>query len=148
MTEKTTKRVKSRYWDFVYNNETDETSERLKSVMEQWEYLDDAAFQHETAPSTGTRHLQGWVKLKDRQHKSYLLNSRLNMGEWEGKLSFRPARNPKALIEYCCKEGGTDYWRKVDEQNKLIADEAMNTWNRLYEEAMHMPEYNSEDEGY
>lgn len=148
MTEKDTKRVKSRYWDFVYNNETDESSDRLKCVMAQWDTLEDAAFQHEIAPSTGTKHLQGWIKLDKRQHKSYLLNSRLNMGEWEGKLSFRPARNPKALIDYCCKEGGTGYWRKVDEENKAIAEETLERWNKLYAEAMNIGDYDSENEGY
>lgn len=113
--------VKTQYWDFVYNNETDETTSQLISMMEQSEWIEDAAFQHEVAPSTGMRHLQGWIKIKDnRQYKSYLLRSILNQGDWENKISFRPARNPKALKDYCKKAqaGAHGYWCKSEELEK------------------------------
>lgn len=115
-----TKRVKSAYWDFVYNNETDESSKSLILLLTQWTNVLDAGFQHEVA-STGTKHLQGWLKLDNRQYKSYLLRSRLNMGDWEDKISFRPARNPKALVEYCQKmqAGAHDYWSKSEELDKI-----------------------------
>jgi len=122
----TDQRVKSQYWDFVFNNETDETSDSLKSMLTQWEGILDAALQHEVAPTTGTKHLQGWFKLDKRQYKSYIIRSRLNMGEWENKLSFRPARNPKALMEYVKKEqeGAHGYWCKsLNEKNRLEAEE-------------------------
>lgn len=114
------KRVKSCYWDFVYNNETDESSETLKNLLTQWDIIVDAAYQHEVAPTTGMRHLQGWIKLDKRQYKSYLIRSRLNEGIWENKLSFRPARNPKALMDYVKKnqDGAHGFWCKSLEQKQ------------------------------
>lgn len=131
------KRVKSQYWDFVLNNETDESSNSLKMVLTQWNFIIDAAFQHEVAPTTGTKHLQGWLKLDKRQYKSYLLHSVLNEGEWEGKLSFRPARNPKALMAYVQKEqdGAHGYWRKTSYIEETKQSEEMNKARKLIEDA-------------
>lgn len=161
----TTNRVKSQYWDFVYNNETDETSESLKMMLTQWEVIVDAAYQHEVAPTTGMKHLQGWIKLDKRQYKSYLIRSRLNEGVWQDKLSFRPARNPKALMDYVRKiqDGAHGYWckslternREIEEANKK-ADELQREaieWELKYKkqhelEDMTLEEYLDWNEGY
>jgi len=159
----TTKRVKSAYWDFVFNNETDESSKSLILLLTQWTNVLDAGFQHEVAPTTGTKHLQGWLKLDNRQYKSYLLRSRLNMGDWEDKISFRPARNPKALVSYCQKMQAEahDYWCKSEELAKIeavksqerdAARKELRSWRNIIptvhsEYPIILPDYES-DEGY
>lgn len=138
ITEMPPRRVKTQYWDFVFNNETDETTETLKKLLTQWNIIIDSAFQHEVAPTTGTKHLQGWLKLDKRQYKSYLLRSRLNEGEWENKLSFRPARNPKALMAYVKKEqeGAHGYWCKSIEEKKNELTEQVEEGYKLIREAI------------
>lgn len=150
-------RVKTQYWDFVYNNETDETTESLKNLLTQWNIILDAAFQREVAPTTGTKHLQGWLKLDKRQYKSYLLNSILNSDEWENKLSFRPARNPKALMAYVMKdqEGAHGYWCKSLEERLKRQEEELKEQIELIKEAEKygtpfnepLEEYDYDDEG-
>lgn len=117
----TSRGSKSAYWDFVFNNWDTCPSETgdldKKKIWDQMikifqsDIYEDVCFEAEVGES-GTPHLQGWLKLKNRQYKSYLLNSALNRDNLETKISFRIARNIKALKKYCVKEGGQYYSKK------------------------------------
>lgn len=60
----------SRCWLFTYNN-PEKTSDEIRKIMTQ-SSIQYAIFQGETAPTTGTKHFQGFVICKKRQRSSFL----------------------------------------------------------------------------
>ena len=58
-----TKMSRSQNWVFTINNYTEETIERLCQIPIEKAWI---VFGKETAPSTGTKHLQGYIALADR----------------------------------------------------------------------------------
>jgi len=89
-------------------------------------------FQEETAPSTGTPHLQGYIDFGKRVYKSYCIKIC-------DKASFRPARNTEALINYCsdaAKRTGTLYTNLEDEQVFIseLTYETLHPWQREIED--------------
>lgn len=124
---------KSNFWSFTYNLKNDcdiVTAELAKSKLTQelrsLSWVHDAGFQLEKGLKSGRYHLQGWLKLTNRQYKSYLLNSFLNQGEYENCMHFERARNIGALVDYCSKVDATkvsDYWCKLDEADHIQKEE-------------------------
>lgn len=97
--------VRSTYC-FTYNNYTDETVGKLRAWIE--ENCKYGCFQKEVAPTTGTRHLQGYINLKKQarmttiQKKLVVLGIQLALINANGT----PAQNRA----YCSKEGGEEFW--------------------------------------
>lgn len=58
-----TKMSRSENWVFTINNYTEETIETLKKIPVEKAWV---IFGEEVAPSTGTKHLQGFISLSDR----------------------------------------------------------------------------------
>lgn len=87
----------SRVWTFTINNFTDEDVERIKS------WADDdfvkAATVGEERGSSGTPHLQGFVRFKDTVTH---VRAKVLIGD---RSHVEPCRNPDAAAEYCRKEG-------------------------------------------
>jgi len=66
-----------------------------------------AAWQHETAPTTGTPHLQGVVFLRKARRKDTL-----NHKYFDNRASFHGLDNPDGAIDYCTREFNADGTRK------------------------------------
>jgi len=91
---------------FTWNNYTEDGITALKGwLTEQVKY---ACFQKETAPTTGTQHLQGYVNLKK---KATMKTIQKRLGEIGVQLTLINA-NGTAIQNrtYCSKEGGSDFW--------------------------------------
>lgn len=91
-----TRRDYSKRWVFTWNNYDEESEERLKEFSEECEWL---IYGREEAPSTGTKHLQGFIHLKKYVRGSYLLNK--FDGVWFNKAKGNDDENEK----YTKKEG-------------------------------------------
>lgn len=108
--------AKSKYWAFTYNNVplVPGFLDDFKKTLLNLNWLEDAGFQIEVAPTTGTIHLQGHLKLSKINYKSYLNNSVLNKRPYDNKIWWEPARNIEALDRYCQKvqEGAHGFWSK------------------------------------
>ncbi|ALE29598.1 replication associated protein [Lake Sarah-associated circular virus-7] len=85
---------RSRAFIFTWNNPTADTEAALESLAG-YSYL---TFGRETAPTTGTRHLQGYIRFTDG--KSLRSARRLLNGA-----HVEVARTIRQAIEYCHKEG-------------------------------------------
>lgn len=85
-----------RFYDFTLNNPSG-FEPKFEEKVHVW-----LKYQTETAPTTGTQHLQGVIAyinpttLKDAQK------------DFDGRASLRPVRNLKALSRYVHKEGGSN----------------------------------------
>lgn len=118
-----TKRDYTKRWVFTWNNYTPENEEQLKEFSNECEWL---IYGREEAPSTGTKHLQGFIHMKKRVRGSYLLN----------KFSFSFLNKAKASDskneEYTKKEG--DY---VEYGSKPLTGSEANQlkWKRAREAA-------------
>jgi len=92
---------KHRNWIFTLNNYTD--ADIAAIVLWVCRYL---IFGRESAPTTGTKHLQGYVSFEDQKTLSVLKK------KFHGKASFRPARgSPEENKVYCSKED-PDFFEK------------------------------------
>jgi len=149
-------RVKATYWDVVINNYSDELVSEFKKVCTQWDFIEDAGFEFEVAPTTGTKHMQGWIKLIKQTNKSYILNGPLNQGILVDKCSIRPARNWRALKNYCQKEHDGTYWNLSDDREKKEELKRIETFKKQQEEANEWeekykkrhPNWETENDGY
>jgi hypothetical protein len=94
MSTKTPPKVKC--WVVTINNYTDDDITTLRDLEEILEY---AVIGKEEAPTTGTPHLQGFLKFTDRRRRTQV-NKYLNR-----RADIRQAIDPDAAIEYC-KKGG------------------------------------------
>lgn len=91
---------------FTYNNYTEENIRILKEWLE--ENCKYACFQKEVAPTTGTRHLQGYISLKK---KARMTTIQKKFGVLEIQLALINANGtPLDNRTYCSKEGGEDFW--------------------------------------
>lgn len=84
------------YWFFTWNHYGGvETGDKLNEICERecewW------VFQEEIAPTTGTPHLQGCLKLKDKRRLSELKNI------FGDKIHWEPTRDTEASKQYCSK---------------------------------------------
>jgi len=114
------KREKSNYWDFVFNNYDDESVNHLIFMADKEsnkKIFRSFIFEKEVGEN-GTPHLQGYIKLNKRQYKTWLLNSWMNDGILKNKISFRRCRNIKATINYVQKDNTVIYKRMSDEDDK------------------------------
>lgn len=127
------------YWDFVFNNYTYDDVSSVKKIFREWDIFEDAGFEEEVAPTTGTKHLQGFIKLARRQAKSYLLNGPLNEGTLKSKISFRVARNWRALKAYCEKEHNDTFWCLQQERANEKNSKEHAYWESLLEEVKRNP---------
>lgn len=90
-------RKRSFKWCFTYNNYTEEGETKLKEFGKtdcKW-----MIFGHETAPTTGTPHLQGYLVLKER-----LRGSQLNKN-FDGKIIWIFARGSNEENKKYCSKG-------------------------------------------
>lgn len=107
------------FWDFVLNNYTLEECESVKVILDE---ISDAYVVGKEVGASGTPHLQGCIKLKKGNYKSYLINKLGN------RYSFREGRNIKAMAEYCSKD---EVWinknvEKLELKKQRNHDELMN----------------------
>lgn len=82
---------------FTLNNYTPDDIEDLKSKSDKYRYM---VFGEEVAPTTGTPHLQGYVRLLKQMRMNQvhtLLNTRLSLAVAKG--------SPEQNYDYCSKEG-------------------------------------------
>lgn len=87
---------RSAYWVFTLNNYTDSDIERLESLPYP-EYF--VVFGQEVAPSTGTPHLQGFIRFSKRVRRTGVEKM---LG---GRAWCAVTHAPTAAIGYACKEG-------------------------------------------
>lgn len=105
------KNIRSRRWCFTLNNYTEEDLDKISSL--DCEYL---TYGFETAPSTGTRHLQGYVVFKNLRRFTTLhkFNEKIH---WEKAIS-----SHENCINYCHKDDPQPYEkgeRPVTKDDKL-----------------------------
>ncbi len=81
------------FWDLVLNNYTLEECESVKVILE--EICDAYVVSKEVGDECKTPHLQGCLKLKKGNYKTYLVNK---LGK---RCSFREGRNINAMRDYC-----------------------------------------------
>lgn len=96
------KNFKFRSWCFTYNNPTEEGIERLMEMFDR-DYDDGrllyAIIGNETAPETGTPHIQGFCKYKNEKTWKFLKKI-------DEKIHIEPARSSDHKnFKYCSKEG-------------------------------------------
>lgn len=85
---------------FTLNNYTDEDERRIQEATELFQY---AIYGRETAPSTGTRHLQGFINFKSKREFTVIRDLLGGSGHIE------PAHGTdQDNKEYCSKDG--DFW--------------------------------------
>lgn len=92
---------RSRAWCFTINNYTPETVAALNSIPMNLS-KDYMCFQKEVAPTTGTRHIQGYIRWGNPRFFQYV------SGVIPGHVQIArgSAEQNKA---YCSKEGGEDF---------------------------------------
>ena len=98
MVDVSKKMARAKRWVFTLNNYTDQEVEQLKLL--ECEYL---VFGYETAPETGTPHLQGYMTFTSRKTMptlKRLLNDRYY---------FSVSRGSVAEASEYCKKGGSYY---------------------------------------
>ena len=96
------KEIRSRGWCFTWNNWTPENRATMESIV--CTYI---IFGEETAPTTGTPHLQGYV---------YFANARslTSVRKIDGKISWRAAKgDAQQNFDYCTKDGRNVHERGV-----------------------------------
>lgn len=114
------KRIRAKNWTFTLNNYTEEDELRLRQVDCLW-----LIYGHETAPETGTRHLQGAICFKG-QRDANALNK---LFKWHIEVMRGTPQDSKT---YCTKEDKNYYekgempksGRKTSEDNKKKWDDA------------------------
>lgn len=102
----TSKDVRSYKYIFTWNNYPEDYRDQLENNIGDIKWLICA---EEVAPSTGTKHLQGYVEFKGKRRWDAL--KKLNFGETH--VHWQPAKgNPKDQWEYITKtlEGDEDDW--------------------------------------
>ena len=87
---------RSNNWVFTINNYTEETIEKLTKIPIEKAWI---VFGKETAPSTGTKHLQGYIALADRT-KRRTVEKLLG-----GKAWLEVTHSPENAIGYAIKDG-------------------------------------------
>lgn len=111
------------FWDFTLNNYTNEDCESVKEILEK---ISDAfVVGKEIGKEKETPHLQGCIKLKKGNYKTYLINQ---LGE---RFSFREGRNIEAMRDYCMKD---NIWIKKNiERIKIYKNnnERINEYRRI-----------------
>ncbi|UPW41889.1 replication associated protein [Dipodfec virus RodF1_112] len=96
---------KARSYCFTINNYTEEDIQRLDNI--QCKYI---VYGKEVAPSTGTRHLQGYIQFRNMRSFNALKNDLGNHVHLE-----RAMGSPQQNIEYCTKDGD---WKERGERPK------------------------------
>jgi len=89
----------SKYFVFTLNNYTDEEVASIKTIVAR-EEATYVCFGYETAPETGTRHLQGYVEFSRRLRRSQVSNIISTRAHLE-----RRNGTAEQADEYCKKEG-------------------------------------------
>lgn len=113
---KTQKNIRCRKWVFTLNNYTNEEVEELIEKLESKNRI--YIMGKETAPTTGTPHIQGYIESKNPMTFDQIkgLNNRMNIQKARGTLEQNWA--------YCTKDG--DYLTNIDpptEKKKNIKEE-------------------------
>lgn len=114
----TTRGSKRFYWDIVCNNYTNDDCEFVKVCFDE---IADAGIVGKEIGESGTPHLQGMIKLKKGNYKSYLIKKLGN------KFSIREGRNIEAMKNYCMKDGDILWSKNLDriKKNRTL-DERIN----------------------
>lgn len=104
----------SLYYDFVYNNYTEEGLSQLFEVFTQKKFFKKFEGYYECGDS-GTNHIQGYFQYYKKTTKNCILNeSGINDGCLKDKISIRPAKNINALMNYVRKDG--NLWKKNEDE--------------------------------
>jgi len=117
---------KALHWVFTLNNPTPSSLKDLGPEL--YEYL---VYGRETAPETGTQHLQGYVCFKNRKSRQQV--NKFFKAHWEVKSK---KSTPKQASDYCKKDG--DY---VEEgvlpaaQNEAGNQAVVSKWNDILTKA-------------
>lgn len=135
---------RSCYWSFTLNNYSDEEFGALLTLnSEKWTVV----FGKETAPSTGTHHLQGFICSTDEEKRVLRSSVEHALG---GRAWLEPTHCPEACIGYSIKDGDfytnwiegeeLDRMRRVIEKAKEYGSEYR--WlGVVWENALDRPEY-------
>ena len=119
----------SRGWCFTINNYADETIVALKAI--ECQYL---VFGRETAPSTGTQHLQGFVYF-DSPKRFSALKKLLPEGAHIEKAKGNCIQNR----EYCTKDGAFEEQGTLPSQGKRTDIKQSKTWYAKATEYVRLP---------
>ena len=100
-TKTTKKRCIARRWVFTLNNYTPEEENKLKELECEW-----MIFGHETAPTTGTPHLQGAFTFSKKKTEAWIHKqlARLSVKVMNG--------TPEENKTYCTKQDSSGYFEK------------------------------------
>lgn len=92
----------TRFWTLTFNNYDNDTIKQWDSVVESGK-ADYLCYQQESAPTTGTKHLQGYVVLPKKIRLS-------GVKKLFGSVhALRANGTPSANRTYCSKEGGQNF---------------------------------------
>lgn len=111
-------RIKTRYFAFTLNNYTVEQENKLQEFIKTNQNILHCIYGRETAPTTGTKHLQGAIATK-RQTRNLTIKNSCGIQE----LHIEPCKKVyEANISYCKKSNDTwefpDNYKNVIKENK------------------------------
>lgn len=138
-TSKNLRGNKKFYWDVVLNNYTIEDCEVVKDVFEN---ISSSCIIGKEVGKEGTPHLQGMIKLKKGNYKSFILN-KFKDSCVGNRMSIREGRNIEALKHYCLKDGDILYSKntsaignreKSRNINEEVCDDYINNAIEKYKE--------------
>lgn len=121
------KRVQAKNWVFTLNNYTESDENRLKELECEW-----LIFGHETAPETGTRHLQGAMSFKGKRD----FNALQKLFNWHLEVMHGSCQDSKT---YCTKEDPEHYFEKgiiPEPRNKKGNEANKKKWEDAYQAAI------------
>lgn len=93
-------RVKSRAWCFTINNYTDADVHRFRDNFDSPGKIRYMVLGYETAPETGTKHIQGYMYLDNPRYGNVLRHQFGGLGHWEASKG-----SPTQNKTYCTKGG-------------------------------------------
>lgn len=116
-------------WCFTWNNYTQENDEKLWTfIQKECEY---AIYGYETAPNTGTKHIQGYLHFNTKKKLQTLKNQISPIPHWEGSKG-----TPEQNKTYCSKEGNFKEWGTLPKSTKeKQSEKGQARWKEMREMA-------------
>lgn len=103
-------------WCFTWNNYPSNWQEIVQDVL-----ISEYSIGEETAPTTGTKHLQGYIEFKTKQRPSAL--------KWPKAIHWEVAKGDrKANVAYTQKEGSAFHSRQCRQERPLIVHAPDKPW--------------------
>lgn len=112
-------------WCFTINNWRQEDIDHLKSMK--YKYL---LFGREIAPTTGTRHLQGVIRMKSNKTFAQMQNNNMVPGA-----HLEVCRSMEDSIEYCKKDGDYEEYGSIPVSKKEQGQMEKDRWALALEQA-------------